>query len=201
VEERGMFSYKGHRRFEKVRKSGRLYKQYKDKEKILFVFRESMIVNCWRFETKYEKLDGLPAHQTFARGTGPVVRHLCSDNRCINPLHLVRGTDYENAKDEIEVRDFENELMMEILEDRSMEGEDKALIHLTLLPKVSIKLIDERGYNSLGETNKYLREFFRKRYVEKLTYTPELIEYQIAERTLNELKSRSDISIVIMPGR
>ncbi len=197
-----MFSYKSHRRFEKVRKSGKLYREYGEKKtKMLFVFKENELLNCWRFEKGYEKLDGLPAHQVLARGEGPIVRHLCSDNRCINPLHLVRGTDYENAKDEIEVRDFENELMMEILEDRSMEGEDKALIHLTLLPKISVKLVEEKGYRTLGETNKYLREFFRKDYVQRLIQSNKDINVGEVEKKLNELKSRSDISIIIVPGR
>jgi hypothetical protein len=195
-----MFSYKSHRRFEKVRKSGRLYRQYSEgQRKTLFIFKENTLVNCWRFEKAYERLGGLPLHQIYARGEGPVVRHLCSDNRCINPLHLVRGTDYENAKDEIEVRDFENELMMDMLEDYSMKGEDKTLIHLTLLPKVSVHLVEERGYKSLGETNKYLREYFRRDYVKKLL-TKEIDSKDI-ESYLNSLKSRSDINIITVPGR
>lgn len=194
-----MFSYKSHRRFEKVRKSGRLYRQYSgNQRKTLFIFKENTLVNCWRFEKSYEKLDDMPAHQTFASGEGPVVRHLCSDNRCVNPLHLTRGTDYENAKDEIEVRDFENELMMNILEDHNMEGEDKALIHLTLLPKVSVKLVEERGYKSLGETNKYLREYFRQSYVKRML--PKDIDYKSIETNLNYLKNRSDILIITIPG-
>jgi hypothetical protein len=197
-----MFSYKAHRRFERVRKSGRLYQQYREKEKLLFVFKDNTLVNCWRFEHPYEKLDGIPVHQRMAGGEGPIVRHLCSDNRCVNPLHLLRGTDYENALDEIDVRDFENELMMNMLEDWSMlEEPDKTLIHLTLLPKVSVKLTPEMGYRSLGEVNKDLREFYRQNYVQGLLEIP--VDWDVAAlaNSLEVFRNRQDISVITIPGR
>ena len=200
-----MFSYQSHRRFEKVRKKGELYRQYNSEErKPLFLFKENQLLNCWRFEKWYERLDGEALHQLWARGEGPIVRHLCSEGRCINPIHLMRGTDLDNAKDEIEVRDFENKLMMDILDDYSMEGEDKTLIHLTLLPKVSIKQIDELGVRSLREVNKHLRELFRKDYVQRLISNSRAIsedDIQSAAIKLTSLMDRPDISIITVPGR
>ena len=194
-----MFSYKAYKRFEKVRKSGRMIKQCSENSKLLFVFKESQLLNCWRFEKGYEKIDGNRVHQLWASGSGPIVRHLCSDGRCVNPLHIVRGEDIDNARDEIEVRDFENDLMMSILDDYSMKGEDKALVHLTLLPKVSNKLIEERGINTLYETNRYLREFYRRDYVKRLINSKIEYDRQEVENKLNYLKNRSDVSVITIP--
>ena len=200
-----MFSYKSHRRFEKVRKSGRLYKQYSEiGRKALFVFRDFDIINCWRFERYYEKIDGVSLYQSWARGEGPIVRHLCSDGRCINPLHLIRGTDLDNAKDEIEVRDFENDLMMDMLDDYSMENESKDLVHLTLLPKVSIKICEERGAKkTLGEINKELREVFRQDYVRSLVVNIGVLSKDDVKLSIDKmkwLKNRTDILIITVPG-
>ena len=207
-----MFSYQSHKRFEWTKKKDKLYKQYSSNDKkILFLFKDNQLLNCWRFEKYYEKVDGMKLHQLWARGVGPIVggegpivRHLCSEGRCVNPIHLVRGTDYENAKDEIEVRNFENGLMMDILNDRSMEEEDKDLIHLTLLPKVSIKQIDELGCRSLRKVEKDLRELFRKDYIQKLVDNSEDIsedKIQSADIKLAWLINRPDISIITVPGR
>jgi hypothetical protein len=198
-----MFSYSAYKRYEKARKGKRLYQQYSEKKKILFMFKVNGILNCWRFENPYEKLHGLHLHQQWASGEGPIVRHLCSDGRCINPLHLVRGTDYENAKDEIEVRNFENELMMQILNDYSLKGEDKTLIHYTLLPKVSIKMAEEVGPKSLGEVNKILREQYRQAYVKRVidyenSFSVEALDN--AQRKLSWLQEHQEITIINIPG-
>lgn len=198
-----MFSYKAWERGRRSRKQGLDYKFYIGEKKLLFVTRIDELLNCWRFEKYYERLDGITIHQSLARGEGPVVRHLCSDGRCINPLHLLRGTDLENARDEIEVRDFEIKVFEEILGDYSMEGEDKHLIHLTLLPKVSIKLSDERGIRSLRDTNNYVREYFRRDYVRRLIegrkFEKEEFKFNIA--TFSMLTDRDDIAIVTLPGK
>ncbi len=196
-----MFSYSAHKRYEKARK-GRRYMQQGEGKKALIVFKVNTLLNCWRFENPYEKMYGLHLHQQWARGEGPIVRHLCSDNRCINLLHLVRGTDYENAMDEIEVRDFENDLMMQILNDYSLKGEDKTLIHYTLLPKVSIKMAEEVGPKSLGEVNRVLREQFRQKYVKKLIRDIAISNEDIntAQEKLSWLCDSPDITIINIPG-
>jgi len=198
-----MFSYQAYKRYNKARRKG-VYKTYfeKKKEKIVFVSRENELMSCWRFEERYARVDGTALHQKWARGEGPIVRHLCSDGRCVNPLHLVRGTDLENAMDEIEVRDFEIEKMEEILGDYSMRGMDKALVHLTLLPRTSIKLVEERGLKSLYETKMYIREFFRIDYVKRLIESNSLTkdELDMSDKAIRSLKIRDDIFIVTVPG-
>lgn len=196
-----MFQYSAHKRYEKSRRRNRYMQQ--DGKKALIVFKVNTLLNCWRFENPYEKMYGLHLHQQWARGKGPIVRHLCSDGRCINQLHLVRGTDYENAMDEVEVRDFENELMMQILDDYSLKGEDKTLIHFTLLPKVSIKMAEEVGPKSLGEVNRVLREQFRQAYVKKIIdYENGLSDEELdeAQKKLNWLCDSPDITVINIPG-
>ena len=201
-----MWTYQGHKSYEeslrKKRKSSLMREYSGVQRKMLFVFKENEILNCWRFEHRYEQLDGQKVHQLMARGEGPVVRHLCSDGRCVNQLHLIRGTDLDNAKDEIEVRDFEIEKFEEILMDWSMRGEDKHLVHLTLLPRVAIKLREVRGIRSLGDTNQYVREMFRQDYVSRLIalkFSRE--ELATAESKLAWLKSRPDIAVITVPGK
>ena len=207
-----MFSYQSHKRFEWARKKDKLYKQSSsDNKKILFLFKDNQLLNCWRFEKYYEKVDGMKLHQLWARGVGPIVggegpivRHLCSEGRCVNPIHLVRGSWHEYAKDEIKVRNFENELMMNILNDRSMEGEDKDLIHSTLLPKMIVKQMDELGCRLLREVEKDLRELFRKDYVQKLVDNLEDIsedKIQLADIKLDWLINRPDVYIITVPGK
>ena len=199
-----MFSYSAYKRYEKARRGNRLYKQYSGEEKkALFVFKMNELLNCWRFEKYYEKLHELHLHQQWASGKGPIVRHLCSDGRCVNPLHLVRGEDIDNARDEIEVRDFENELMMQILNDYSLKGEDKTLIHYTLLPKVSVKMGKEAGSKSLSEVNRVLREQYRQEYIKGIINCENELSVESldnAQRRLSWLKEHPNITIINISG-
>jgi hypothetical protein len=196
-----MFNYKAYKRFEKA-KNNRKY-QHSQPIKHLFLFRENKILNCWRFEKGYEKLDGVKLYDEWARGEGEVARHLCSDGKCVNPIHLLRGSWLDNAKDEIEVRDFENRLMMQMLQDWSMKDEDPGLIHLSLLPKIGALLSEEKGMRPLNETAGYIREYYRKAFVKDLIenqplISPELLK-EANERLLFLLK-RDDINIIIVKG-
>jgi hypothetical protein len=196
-----MFNYKAHKLAEKARRG----KQWNSRpnEKHLFMFREDKILNCWRFENSYERLDGVKLYDAWARGDGEVARHLCSDSKCVNPIHLIRGSWLDNAKDEIEVRDFENKLMMEMLHDWSMRGEDPGLIHLSLLPKIGALLSENRGMRPLSETNAYLREYFRQYYVNRLINNQQVIDSEklkYAREKLLYLLERSDIKIIIVGG-
>ncbi len=56
--------------------------------------------SCWVTDVKYPKIDNKYIHRQFAAGVGKVGRHLCSINHCINPMHLVMGSDADNAEDE-----------------------------------------------------------------------------------------------------
>jgi hypothetical protein len=196
-----MFNYKAYKRFEKARKQNRWNNSPPIKH--LFMFRENKILNCWRFESVYEKVDGIKLYDEWARGEGEVARHLCSNSKCVNPIHLLRGSWIDNAKDEIEVRDFENELMMEMLQDWSMKGEDPGLIHLSMLPRIGALLSEVRGMRPLSETNAYLREYYRQHYVRELIKNqhlikPETIRY--AEEKMLYLLKRDDINIIIVKG-
>lgn len=78
--------------------------------RLLVVDRVNRDVGCWLADGKYPKMGKEKIHQKFAAGSGPVVRHLCSERNCINPMHLVRGTAAENNKDE----DEKNIFMVEV---------------------------------------------------------------------------------------
>ena len=59
------------------------------------------LAGCWIVPVKYPTIKGKSIHQTYAPGRGPVVRHLCCNNRCTSPLHMRRGSQLENMNDEV----------------------------------------------------------------------------------------------------
>lgn len=201
-----MFSYKANRRWvksERMKKRGKLEREVSRERKMLFVARDWTTLNCWRFEGYYEMMEGERVHQKWAEGEGEIVRHLCGDGRCVNPLHLRKGSDVENARDEIEIRDFEVEKMVELLGDHSMDGEDKALMHLTLLPRLSNKRAEEVGYFvSLKKVNMELREMYRKmwvrEFIDKNKDNEELVLRHRDKLTL--LSNRDDIVVITVPN-
>ena len=63
---------------------------------------------------------------------GKVVRHTCDNIKCINPLHLISGTNLENIKDRVE-RDRSYKV---ITKDKVLRV--KALLNLKFLPQKQI---------------------------------------------------------------
>lgn len=160
-----------------MKKGYRGYKSYRPKKDKLYVNRENTLMDCWRFDTAYKKLDGFNVYRKWACGEGPVVRHLCSDKRCINPLHLVRGTDFENAFDENEVKFY------------------------VIIPRATIQLKDKYGFRYMKETINYGRERFRARFVEGLISSVSNVERLTAAKALfDALKVRTDIEITPIIG-
>lgn len=68
------------------------------------VFRENMFTRCWLDEREYPF--GGQIHKASNFDGMQVVRHLCDDKRCINPLHHRQGTQLENGNDRILKTDF-----------------------------------------------------------------------------------------------
>ena len=66
---------------------------------------DAPFTGCWNLEVDRGSLGkGIGDYRSWAAGDGKLVRHLCSNSRCINPLHLVRGYDKENGEDEVRKR-------------------------------------------------------------------------------------------------
>lgn len=126
--------------------------------------------DCWLADYKYLRVGDIVLCREWAIGEGDIVRHLCGDNRCVNPVHLKMGTDFENADDEIEVRDFTTAKFMEMMNDYSLKDEPKDRAFLVTIPRMSRKLTEDsfKRYK-LSETIKYGRELFRKDFVFRLT--------------------------------
>lgn len=84
--------------------------------RVVVVDREDRCAGCWMMVTKkgYPKLDGKPIHQQYAAGSGVLVRHLCSNKHCINPMHLLRGSDGQNSLDEMMRTEFNNYIAYEM---------------------------------------------------------------------------------------
>lgn len=68
-------------------------------ERTRTVFRENMFTRCWLDEREYPF--GGQIHRASNFDGMEVVRHLCDDKRCINPLHHRQGTYIENGYDRV----------------------------------------------------------------------------------------------------
>ena len=75
-------------------------KRRKRKRQYVVIDKYDWRAGCWIMPAKYPTIDNQSIHRTYAVGYGPVVRHLCCNNRCANPLHMLRGTQLENVNDE-----------------------------------------------------------------------------------------------------
>ena len=71
------------------------------KKRTVMVDKYDYISGCWWMNSPYAKFKGKAIYQTYAAGVGEYARHLCCDNHCINPMHLLRGTPKDNAQDEV----------------------------------------------------------------------------------------------------
>jgi hypothetical protein len=169
----------------------------------------AMLIGCWRFEKPYQKIDGRWIHIDWAVGEGEIVRHLCGESKCVNPLHLIRGTDIENAKDEIEVEEFSNELYAEMLNDRSLDNLERGLRNKVLVPRMLSKYRYTMGFELFGDVSKYAREMYRKNYIiefrkrlSKKDIDEEVfkVQFERAKQLMNVLRGREDVKIIILPG-
>lgn len=81
-------------------------KKWKRKGQYVVIDKEDWLAGCWVMPAKYPTIKGESVHRTYAPGRGDVVRHVCCNNRCVNPLHMLRGTQQENMYDEVFKRDI-----------------------------------------------------------------------------------------------
>lgn len=77
--------------------------------------RRVIVGECWEWEGsrnkqgygrlklagKYRRVHRVMADLVGLTGTGPQVLHTCDNPPCFNPAHLFRGTQQENAVDEV----------------------------------------------------------------------------------------------------
>jgi len=76
------------------------YWKRKRKRMYVVVDKYDWLAGCWITPVKYPTINGESIHRMYAPGVGSVVRHLCCNKKCINPLHMIRGTQQENVDDE-----------------------------------------------------------------------------------------------------
>jgi hypothetical protein len=164
-----------------------------DLSRVVFLKKSYDVLGCWRFNRKYPKLDGRAIHIELARGEGDVVRHLCRNGNCTNILHLIRGSDIENAYDELEVDKF----IVSYLRDKLGENYEKEglLVEKYILCARATRLIDEYKFNyAIWEvTNKIVDEYAaaeEKRIFENLKNSESYQEY------LNFAKEKFDKMVV-----
>lgn len=75
---------------------------FNDKTKVLMINEDIPFTGCWELLVDYGSLGRkIGGYNKWATGEGVLVRHLCSNRRCTNPLHLVKGTHAENSQDEM----------------------------------------------------------------------------------------------------
>lgn len=182
------------RKYYKKRNYKRVYNQQENK--LLFIDKNNPELGCWRFTQPYQMLDRKYVYSDLASGEGPITRHLCGDNKCVNTIHIVKGTDLENAMDEINVRDFSIKIFQEMIDENYDEYERDVAIRI-LLPRVSRKYSIQ--FKSMSELALYGRELYRREYVKKLTsgsINVTIKQMERAKTMLLALSRRSDISIV-----
>lgn len=177
----------------------------KSKGKVKELFIENITANdihvgCWRLDTPYGKLDGYDLHKLWASGSGNIVRHLCSDSRCFNPIHLIKGTEFDNADDELELRDYVIEYMKSDLNVCDLINEPKDRAFLVLLPRFSAKY----RFNSLRLANRYIRNNYRLYAIECMKRLimrndPDIYDrIDVAKELMSRLIERDDIIITVV---
>lgn len=172
--------------------------------KRVYVTKGNVIADCWNGEYPYMELDGFKVYQKWADGEGLVARHLCGNAKCVNPLHLVRGSEIDNAQDEIDVEDFIVEYYQQLLNDDSLEELDKRLRYKVIIPRVSRVFGNELGIKSLKDTIYYGREVYRKSFVNWVSEEIKVMTNSEVQRRLDNarvlfesLRQRNDVEIVV----
>lgn len=166
---------------------------------VVEVMADDLYYDCWIADYRYLVIDGLTLCREWARNKelGDVVRHKCSDNRCINPLHMQYGTVFENADDELILRDYVVNKFADMLDNHSLDNEPKDRAYLIIVPWMSKYLTTDQVKYDLSDTIKYGRELYRLYYVESLRnniecQSPEIKEcaMSLCNERLNWLKAR-----------
>ena len=82
--------------------------------RVVTLAREDEFERCWLFRSKYPIIGSSRIHLAVPGiEKYPLVRHLCCDSRCGNPLHLKGGTARENSEDEMMKRFFKMKMKEE----------------------------------------------------------------------------------------
>jgi len=169
-------------------------KQFKHFERLkLFIDGDLLIKGCWRFEKSYQRLDGAFLHQQWASGKGEVVRHLCGDNRCVNPLHLVRGNEVDNAKDELAIRNFSVEVLQNLIGEVYNDKYPNELSILILMPRVRVICSDR--FKTMRNVSQYAREKYRRQFESGFARSCDIEKLDNIRQKFISLASRNDIII------
>ena len=91
------------KRFVSVGDAIRMEKRREERVRTILVDPYDFMAGCWLSPFKYMNFNGAFIHQIYAAGEGSLVRHLCCNNYCVNPMHLIRGENWENSQDEVEM--------------------------------------------------------------------------------------------------
>jgi hypothetical protein len=142
-------------------------KMYEESNRLITISKSLGYMGCWRFLDKYRKLDGDTIHIKLARGEGEIVRHLCCDNRCVNIAHIKRGTELENAKDEIVWRNFGIIYLENELGEKCNEEGDVAIRYL-VAKYARVKYSNNGIQKSLTDVYRDIKELYRLYYEAKL---------------------------------
>ena len=190
------------------------YSRFKTKSKvgqdrIVVMGDKYWIPMCWKFvHEKYPRLEGSYLHTQYAHGQGEVVRHLCSDSRCVNPLHLVRGSDVENARDEIAIRDFAIHEWMKILtfnDSQTLDLDEKPeILYLVLQARVGREIEEYKGRSNLDaykDMRKKYNEIFQRSFMASYIQNEEFSQLyckqlEACKVLYGRLRSRYDITII-----
>lgn len=78
----------------------RMQKEKEEKKRVILIDDEDWMAGCWLSPYKYMRFNGRAVHQIYAAGEGCLARHLCCNYHCVNPMHLVRGSDWDNRHDQ-----------------------------------------------------------------------------------------------------
>jgi len=115
----------------------------KMRRKEVTIDKDFPFTGCWELSVDYGSLGrGIGGYKKWATGYGELVRHLCSNKRCVNPLHLVRGTHAENVQDE-RVR---RRQICEVLYSKGMDSSEKFRQFVKSYDRSSVDLNASRCY-------------------------------------------------------
>lgn len=160
-------------------------KYKKRRETLKLLIGKYGMLGCWRFEFKYPRIDSKSLHQEWARGEGEIVRHLCGDASCVNPLHMIRGSDIENAEDEIKIRDFIVEVFQSELGEVYNDRYDNNMSVLILMPRMV--RASKGKFKNMKDVHYYGREEYRRCYEEIIT-TKQDVEKELFDYMLEKFR-------------
>ena len=132
--------------------------------KLIIAEQDHVNSGCWISDTIYPKIDRKHIHIIYAAGEGEVSRHLCSNNHCVNPIHLVMGSIEENNQDK-----YDKQTLFDILK---MQGHRDSIPHLDRTWKIFFRQLIEQGYtyDKLGVKIYTEQQEFQSILITKLRY-------------------------------